>query len=178
MKGERESGLVRRDDAAAAASDWEMEGGERSLPPLSFRPVAASGRGWWGRTVLLAVFIVVLIECAFIVRLDILNTSSTSSSYYSSLVDGNADAYKLPGNDEIRMKLNMTAGRNPIKERRRDSFVADDMCSEGWLEKADRVKYSRDFKKDPVLVSSGETEVLALSFYSFVWTTLVLRAFI
>lgn len=138
MKGERETGRWRREDGAA--TEWDVEGGEGALPPLSLRPLASSsGRRWWGRTVLWAVFAVVLIECAFIVRLDILN--SPSSSLYSSSEHVNAD--KLPG----------TILRNA-------TVKSGGVCSKEWLEKADGVHYSRDFKKDPVVVEAGgETEV-------------------
>lgn len=148
MKGE---GRFRRDEVL----EMEQGGDSRSfLPPLSFQ----RGRGWWGRTVLWAVFIVVLIECAFIVRLDILNTSSSSSSSYSEFVDN-----KLPDAILVKPNTTTTAVRKPTP-RKGDGFVPDAMCSEGWLENADRVKYSRDFKTEPVLVVSGETEVFTLSF--------------
>lgn len=140
---------ARRDEA-------EMEGVERSLPPLSF---ASRGRGWWGRTILWAVFLVVLIECAFIVRLDILNSSSTSTSF-TELIESTG---LHTGNAGIpTVKLNTTAGRKP--PRKGDDFVADAMCSESWLEKADKVEYSRNFQREPVMVVAGETEVLALAF--------------
>lgn len=178
MKGEREFGLVWRDDVVVVVLDWEMEGGERFLFLLSFRLVVVLGWGWWGRMVFLVVFIVVLIECVFIVCFDILNMFLILLFYYFFFVDGNVDVYKFFGNDEIRMKLNMMVGRNLIKEWRCDSFVVDDMCLEGWLEKVDRVKYFCDFKKDFVLVLFGEIEVLVFFFYLFVWIILVLCVFI
>ena len=140
MKGERETGRLRREDV----SEWDMEGGESSLPPLSLRQSSSTGRRWWGRTILWAVFAIVLIECAFIVRLDILNSPTTSS--HSS---DHGIAKALPGHD-LRpiLRPNMTREGN-------------DICSKEWLEKADRVQYSRDFKKDPVLVEAGgEAQVL------------------
>jgi hypothetical protein len=139
MKGER----LRREDAER---EWDVEGGESALPPLSLRSAAAgsTGRRWWGRTVLWAVFAIVLIECAFIVRLDILNSPATSSSH-TSLVSESAS--RLPGHDGV-LKTNATRTTSGV-------------CSKEWLEKADRVHYSRDFKTDPVVVEAGgEQQVL------------------
>ena len=145
MKGER----LRREDAER---EWDVEGGESALPLLSLRSAAAgsTGRRWWGRTVLWAVFAIVLIECAFIVRLDILNSPATSSSHTSE------SASRFPGHDGV-LRTNTTRPSSGV-------------CSKEWLEKADRVHYSRDFKTDPVVVEAGgEQQVLLCpSILSFV----------
>ncbi|KAG0623294.1 hypothetical protein M758_3G163500 [Ceratodon purpureus] len=141
MKGERETGRLRREEV----SEWDVEGGEGALPPLSLRSAAGgTGRRWWGRTVLWAVFAIVLIECAFIVRLDILNSPATSSSSSSSLSSvGSENVGRLPGHDG-NLKTNVTL-KGSVKG----------FCSKEWLEKKDRVVYSRNFKRDPVTVEGG-----------------------
>lgn len=80
-------------------------------------------------------FAIVLIECAFIVRLDILNSPATSSS------DTSESARRFPGHDGV-LRTNPTRPSSGV-------------CSKEWLEKADRVHYSRDFKTDPVVVEAG-----------------------
>ncbi|XP_024389348.1 glycoprotein 3-alpha-L-fucosyltransferase A [Physcomitrium patens] len=146
MKGDRDTGRFRRDDAAF---ERDVEGGERPTPGLlGLRSLASSsGRGWWSKTVLWAVFAVVLIECAFIVRLDILN--SPSSSYSSSLDSHPENPNKISGQEELTIKTNKTIRIDKLPTG------TDDVCSAEWLEKVDKVTYSRDFKKKPVLVVSG-----------------------
>lgn len=183
MKGE---GRSRRDESASftVTVEADVEGGEKPLPPQrSF--ATSAGRSRWGRSVLWAVLAVVLIECAFIVRLDVLNTPAIAvyssreklpnpRTESSSLQE--SGALELPIQDtknatdvvasdegkEEEEEVIETAVEEVIEAAVEEEEHENGVCSQEWLEKADRVAYSRDFTKQPVLVTMSETEVFSI----------------
>ncbi|CAM6061211.1 unnamed protein product [Sphagnum tenellum] len=96
------------------------------------RPVAAptASRLWWGKFVQLGIIAIVLIECVFIIHLHVLNSpfQSVNTSYSNSLIPDHGGS------------------------------IIGSSCSEEWLEKMDRVNYTRDFVKQPVLILFGTQE--------------------
>ena len=166
MKGE---GRSRRDESASSVVAVEADvegGGEKPLPPQrSF--ATSAGRSRWGRSVLWAVLAVVLIECAFIVRLDILNTPATS-------VYSNPRTESLPLQESGALALPIQETKNVVasdegKEEEEAIVTAGEeeenengVCSQEWLEQADKVAYSRNFTKQPVLVTMAEPEVFSI----------------
>lgn len=173
MKGE---GRSRRDESASSivAGEADVEGGgEKPLPPQrSF--ATSAGRSRWGRSVLWAVLAVVLIECAFIVRLDILNTPATSvySSTATKLSNPRTESLSLQESGALELPIQETKNVVASDEGKEEEEVIvtageeeeneNGVCSQEWLEQADKVAYSRNFTKQPVLVTMAETEVFSI----------------
>ncbi|XXG60967.1 hypothetical protein AAC387_Pa04g2740 [Persea americana] len=104
-----------------------------------------SRKRWsWSNMMPLFIALVVVAEITFLGRLDMAKNvamvqSWTNTFYYpsSSLEGRKSMEYRASGNEEKR--------------------VGAGDCEE-WLEREDAVPYSRDFEKDPVLVSGAEQE--------------------
>ncbi|CAN1278559.1 Putative fucosyltransferase-like protein [Linum perenne] len=113
------------------------------LPSTSSPPATTSKRKW---SSFLPVFIalVVLVEIAFLGRLDMAKNAAAK-------VDSWADSvfYRPPP------ALNKDAAA--MLPRIDDGVLELESCEE-WLEREDSVIYSRDFDKDPILVAGAEKE--------------------
>ncbi|XP_077213681.1 fucosyltransferase 11 [Tasmannia lanceolata] len=106
--------------------------------------VGSSTKKKWSSLMPFFVALVVVAEIAFLTRLDMANNAFlvhtwTNTFYYPSMdslsslvVGGRQEGFDLSGQDEIN-------------------------C-EDWLEREDSVVFSRDFDKDPVLVSGAEKD--------------------
>jgi hypothetical protein len=114
------------------ADERDPEGGERHANSTGMRPVAAptASRLWWGKFVQLGIIAIVLTECVFIIHLHVLNSpfQSVNTSYSNSLIPDHGGP------------------------------IIGSSCSEEWLEKMDRVNYTRDFVKQPVLIVNDDTQ--------------------
>ncbi len=179
IKVEREGEPIHQDNQG----DRDVAAGGKSLgnSRVGLRPVPANvGRLRCGRFVHWAVIAIILTECVYIIQLDVLNASlkSVYSSYSKSMVFhhkqqpqelegpqglGGLEARKelvggvegqreLAGELEGRKEPGGLEGHKELLGERQSS------CSEEWLENADRVKYTRDFVKQPVLIVYDETK--------------------
>jgi glycoprotein 3-alpha-L-fucosyltransferase len=91
----------------------------------------------WSNLMPLLVALVVVAEIALLGRLDMAKNAA--------LVDSWADLfYRSPPQDDF-----------PLESLASDRVSEPESCEE-WLEREDAVVYSRDFGKDPVLVSGAE----------------------
>lgn len=105
---------------------------------LSISNAVSSGpKKKWSNLMPLLVALVVVAEIAFLGRLDMVKNVA--------LVDSWADLfYRSPPQDDLGLEL-----------LEADRMSEADGCEE-WLEREDAVVYSRDFEKEPVLVSGAE----------------------
>ncbi|KAG2704509.1 hypothetical protein I3843_05G007200 [Carya illinoinensis] len=113
-------------------------GAAQETLPLS-DGVSSSPKRRWSNLMPLLVAIVVLAEIAFLGRLDVASNVA--------IVDSWADVFfrSLPSDDLGLVSL----GSDRVSE--------SESCEE-WLERHDAVVYSRDFGKEPILVSGSEKE--------------------
>ncbi|KAJ0984526.1 hypothetical protein J5N97_002882 [Dioscorea zingiberensis] len=105
-------------------------------------PSQSHQRRRWSGPVALLVAIVVLAEISFLGRLDMTKSATAVqnwTSLYFSLEDADDDLPSLPSSLPIPVE---------VKE----------LSCEEWLEKEDNVSYSRDFSKDPVMVSGVDQD--------------------
>lgn len=120
----------------------------------------------WSGTVALLVAIVVLAEISFLGRLDMGKNAAavhkwTTSLYFSFdddavVNDGADDLTSLPSSLPI-----------PVEVER--------LSCEEWLEREDNVSYSRDFSKDPVIISGmDQVQFFAKIFGLILWSFSVL----
>lgn len=99
----------------------------------------------WSNFIPLFVLLVVVAEITFLGQLDM--------SKNMTLVDSWADLFhRSPADDLLFDSSGSSSGGGDLS-----SEVENETC-EQWLERKDRVLYSRDFEKDPILVS-GEDKV-------------------
>lgn len=121
---------------------------------MGFNGVSAASKRKWTRFLPLFVAIVVIAEIASLSRLDMAKNAAMVDSwvdlFYGSpiLREGNGGGSKTGTGISIN-----------------DGGI-DGISCEQWLEKEDAVEYSRDFKREPVLVSGSEK---VLSIYSCVY---------
>ncbi|XP_008454950.2 glycoprotein 3-alpha-L-fucosyltransferase A-like isoform X1 [Cucumis melo] len=113
---------------------------------MGFNGVSAASKRKWTRFLPLFVAIVVIAEIASLSRLDMAKNAAMVDSwvdlFYGSpiLREGNGGGSKTGTGISIN-----------------DGGI-DGISCEQWLEKEDAVEYSRDFKREPVLVSGSEKE--------------------
>ncbi|CAN1307417.1 Putative fucosyltransferase-like protein [Linum perenne] len=101
---------------------------------------APAGKRKWTKLVPVFIAIVVIVEIAFLGRLDTAkNAVARVDSWADSLFDRSG-----------------SKGGAPVVERN-DGVLRSESCEE-WLEREDAVDYSRDFDKVPILVAGGEKE--------------------
>lgn len=144
-------------------TNQEEEGAENIIVPTGVRPVVASGvRMRWGRFLQASVIAIVLIECAFIVRLDVLNASYSAAFNLKGSYSQSGSKRPRPWlkeaqqNKTVEGVLYMGDQKPGVEDLESDK---SDMCSEEWLEMTDRISLARNFSKEPVLVHSSENQV-------------------
>lgn len=92
----------------------------------------------------LFVALVVILEISFLGRLDM----AKNAAMFDSLADF---FHKQPPQTELEVIVDGDLGGGKIEGR-----VLDSESCEEWLEREDGVNYSRDFEKDPILVTGAE----------------------
>ena len=105
-------------------------------------PSQGHQRRRWSGTVALMVAIIVLAEISFLGRLDMGKKAAAVHKWTTSLYffdddgasDGVDDPTSLPSSLPIPVEV-------------------EQLSCEEWLEREDNVSYSRDFSKDPVIIS-------------------------
>lgn len=109
--------------------------GQESLPISN--GLSSTPKKKWTNLMPLLVALVVVAEITLLGRLDIVKNAA--------LVDSWADLfYRPPPRDDF-----------PLESLASDRVSEPEGCEE-WLEREDAVVYSRDFRKDPILVSGAE----------------------
>lgn len=89
--------------------------------------------------------LVVIAEIAFLGRLDMAKNAAMLNSWADSLLRQSSD----PADGSVSVS------------------VSEDESCETWLAKQDAVIYSRDFDKDPVLVSGGDQVLYLFTVFIF-----------
>ncbi|XP_060176033.1 putative fucosyltransferase-like protein [Lycium barbarum] len=109
----------------------------------------------WSNWLPLCVGLVVIVEIAFLGRLDMAEKANLVNSWADSFYQFTKSSWSTPkvgirssGGDEVGLVV--------LSDEVDRGLVAGS-CEE-WLEKEDFVEYSRDFDKDPILVHGGEKE--------------------
>lgn len=92
----------------------------------------------WSNLMPLFVALVVVAEIAFLGRLDIAKNVDVVNSWTDSFYSAPASKELAVGGDDLGL-----------------DGLESESCEE-WLEKEDAVVYSRDFRKNPILVSGAE----------------------
>lgn len=126
-----------------------------SLPIANGNPPQPKKK--WSNLMPLFVLLVVVAEITFLGRLDMAKNSA--------VVDSWADLFHR---SPATMELALGGGDDlplGIEVGNRSSEPGAGSCEE-WLEREDRVVYSRDFNKDPIRVSGAEKVSLSLRSYS------------
>lgn len=100
----------------------------------------------WSNLMPLFVALVVILEISFLGRLDM----AKNAAMFDSLADF---FHKQPPQTEIEVIVDGDLGGGKI-----EGWVLDSESCEEWLEREDGVNYSRDFEKDPILVTGAEQE--------------------
>ncbi|KAH9695518.1 glycoprotein 3-alpha-L-fucosyltransferase A [Citrus sinensis] len=100
----------------------------------------------WSNLMPLFVALVVILEISFLGRLDMVK----NAAMFDSLADF---LHKQPPQTEIEAIVDGDSVGRKIEGR-----VLDSESCEEWLERVDAVNYSRDFEKDPILVTGAEQE--------------------
>lgn len=98
----------------------------------------------WSNLMPLFVALVVILEISFLGRLDMVK----NAAMFDSLADF---LHKQPPQTEIEAIVDGDSVGRKIEGR-----VLDSESCEEWLERVDAVNYSRDFEKDPILVTGAE----------------------
>ncbi|PIA46286.1 hypothetical protein AQUCO_01500060v1 [Aquilegia coerulea] len=125
----------------------------------------------WSNLMPLIVAIVVIAEIGFLGRLDMAKNAAmvhtwTKSFYYASLGgvstsvledDDNFDVLKIHNIINTTSTSNSISNSNIQSESGNNNTGGADDC-EVWLEKQDTVSYSRDFQKEPIVVSGLEQD--------------------
>ncbi|GAV77429.1 LOW QUALITY PROTEIN: Glyco_transf_10 domain-containing protein [Cephalotus follicularis] len=121
-------------------------------------PLASKRR--WSNLMPFLVFLVVVAEIAFLGRLNMAKNAYLVDSFFTdSLFHRSPPSFS--GSSEGKVVSGGGGGGELLgfgvlggDERNLES----DNCCEEWLEREDSVVYSRDFEKDPILVSGAEKE--------------------
>ncbi|KAH9656038.1 glycoprotein 3-alpha-L-fucosyltransferase A [Citrus sinensis] len=100
----------------------------------------------WSNLMPLFVALVVILEISFLGRLDMVK----NAAMFDSLADF---LHKQPPQTEIEAIVD-----GDLVGRKIEGRVLDSESCEEWLERVDAVNYSRDFEKDPILVTGAEQE--------------------
>ncbi|KAL9415154.1 hypothetical protein AB3S75_043432 [Citrus x aurantiifolia] len=100
----------------------------------------------WSNLMPLFVALVVILEISFLGRLDMVK----NAAMFDSLADF---LHKQPPQTEIEAIVD-----GDLVGRKIEGRVLDSESCEEWLEREDAVNYSRDFEKDPILVTGAEQE--------------------
>ncbi|KAJ6716622.1 ALPHA- 13 -FUCOSYLTRANSFERASE [Salix koriyanagi] len=103
----------------------------------------------WSNFLPIFVALVVIAEIAFLGRLDMAKNAD--------LVDSWADSFFYRSAVSIDMVESGDLGLETVTMDETKRTSESDSCEE-WLEKEDAVVYSRDFDKDPILVTGAEKE--------------------
>ncbi|CAN1307424.1 Putative fucosyltransferase-like protein [Linum perenne] len=115
---------------------------------------APAGKRKWTKLVPVFIAIVVIVEIAFLGRLD---TAKNAVARVDSWADSLFDRSGSKGGAPVVEVRNDVVLRSPVTEVRNDGVLRSESCEE-WLEREDAVDYSRDFDKVPILVAGGEKE--------------------
>ncbi|KAK4769295.1 hypothetical protein SAY86_027445 [Trapa natans] len=123
--------------------------GPRESPLIADGAPLQQHKGKWSNIMLLFVLLVVVAEVAFLGRLDVAKNAAFVDSW-ADLFHRSPENTKSPvgGTGNLHAEVEMLDG---------NSGWEAGSCEE-WLEKEDRVVYSRDFNKDPIWVAGGEKE--------------------
>lgn len=136
-------------------------GGDGASSSSSSSSSASTNKKKWSNLMPLVVILVVITEIAFLGRLDMAKNAAmvqtwTNTFHFDSLRGVSSFASQEDGFEatEINTKSSTTEKRTSVKGDSGESGGGEN-C-EVWLEKQDAVSYSRDFQKDPILVSGVE----------------------
>ncbi|XP_031282316.1 glycoprotein 3-alpha-L-fucosyltransferase A-like isoform X2 [Pistacia vera] len=122
------------------------------LPPLANGSSSSSSssvpKRKWSNWMPFFVALVVIAEIAFLGRLDM----AKNAAMFDSLAD------LFHKSSPAATEFEMIGDGDLVIEKPHEPLVEADETCEEWLEKQDAVNYSRDFEKDPVLVSGADKE--------------------
>lgn len=124
--------------------------------PVTNGSSAMPNKRKWSNLMLLFVVMLVIAKIAFLGRLDMAKNAA--------LVDSWADLFyrSPPAREAFVDGDSLGLGLAAAIDRKLDSETCED-----WLEKGDAVEYSRDFTKEPIVVSGAEKVRVVL--FNFVW---------
>ncbi|OVA15676.1 Glycosyl transferase [Macleaya cordata] len=116
----------------------------------------------WSNLMPLIVALVVVVEIAFLGRLDMAKNAAmvhtwTNSFYYTSL---GSEALPSPSQEDpprLGLKINNN-NKNDEQMTTTHSISRDVEICEAWLEREDAISYSRDFHKQPIWISGAEQD--------------------
>ncbi|KAI4367616.1 hypothetical protein MLD38_023332 [Melastoma candidum] len=117
-------------------------------------PVSANSRRKWSNLLPVLVFVVVLAEILLLGRLDMGKKAALVDSWADILFHsgGGSRGGGLDGDGLVR-KVGVSGGGSGSSSK-----GAEGESCEEWLEREDKLVYSRDFDKDPIIVSGGDQE--------------------
>ncbi|KAK6916439.1 Glycosyl transferase family 10 [Dillenia turbinata] len=115
----------------------------------------------WSYWMPIFVALVVIGEIAFLVRLDTAKTIDSVSNSFSEAFDSSSELLTLrpwttSTSTSATVSISSNVGEGVVAEA--DVSIDDGESCEEWLERVDAVKYSRDFKENPIRVSGAEEE--------------------
>jgi len=115
-----------------------------------------NSRKKWANLMPIFILLVVIAEIAFLGRLDMAENAAFVNSWADSLFHGSSLAGTGSGSGS-------DAEGESAHRRISNSFRVPEVGTcERWLEEEDTVVYSRDFDKDPILISGGDQVYLRL----------------
>ncbi|OIS98227.1 putative fucosyltransferase-like protein [Nicotiana attenuata] len=103
----------------------------------------------WSNWLPLVFALVVIVEIAFLGRLDMAEKANLVNSWTDSFYQFTTSSWSTS-----KVEIN-EAGLGVLRSSEVDRNLETGSCEE-WLEKEDSVEYSRDFDKDPIFVHGGE----------------------
>ncbi|XP_010263546.1 PREDICTED: glycoprotein 3-alpha-L-fucosyltransferase A-like [Nelumbo nucifera] len=107
---------------------------------------STNNRKRWSNLMPIVVVLVVVAEISFLGRLDMAKNAAMVNTWTNSFYSASTREEPVKHQDETTMGV-LDLDNNRGKE-----------SCEDWLEREDAVSYSRDFDKDPILVSGAEKE--------------------
>ncbi|XP_016441333.2 glycoprotein 3-alpha-L-fucosyltransferase A-like [Nicotiana tabacum] len=105
----------------------------------------------WSNWLPLVVALVVIVEIAFLGRLDMAEKANLVNSWTDSFYQFTTSSWSTS-----KVEIN-EAGLAVLRSGEIDRNLETGSCEE-WLEREDSVEYSRDFDKDPIFVHGGEKD--------------------
>ncbi|KAK6946111.1 Glycosyl transferase family 10 [Dillenia turbinata] len=113
----------------------------------------------WSNWILIFVALVVIGEIAFLARLDTTKTIDSVSNSFSDAFDSSSELLPLrPWITSTSTTISISSDVEEGVAAEADASIDDGESCEEWLVRVDAVKYSRDFKENPIRVSGAEQE--------------------
>lgn len=131
---------------------WGGDGASSSSSPSPSPSPPSTNKKKWSNLMPLVVILVVVTEIAFLGRLDMAKNAAMVQTWTNNFPFRGVSSFASQEDGFEVMDGGISENRETLS-----SDSGDEGC-EIWLEKKDAVSYSRDFHKDPILVSGVEEE--------------------